>query len=41
MAARRGGSILFQDSKVTNEQGGVIGSVGRDLEIFFGDSWRR
>jgi hypothetical protein len=37
MAARRGGSILFQDSKVTNEQGGVIGSVGRDSEIFFGD----
>ena len=37
MAARRGGSILFQDSKVTNEQGGVIRSVGRDSEIFFGD----
>jgi len=37
MAARRGGSILFQDSKVTNEQGGVIRSVGRDSEVFFGD----
>ena len=37
MAARRGGSILFQDSKVTNEQGGVIRSVGRNSEIFFGD----